>query len=67
MKKISNRMESRKLEVLNTQIFCCISGSVSEFRKKFENPILKGRDSEASDVQKHKGEEKLAEVRTLQF
>ncbi len=33
-----------------------------DFKRKFENPILKGRDSDATDAQKKKGEEKLAEV-----
>lgn len=39
-----------------------ISGAVSEFKRKYENPILKGRDAEATDDQKKKGEEKLSEV-----
>ena len=43
------------------QVFNCI-GSISEFRRKFENPILRGRDADASDDTKKKGEEKLAEV-----
>ena len=37
-------------------------GSVSEFRRKFENPILKSRDSFASDKMKEKGEEMLKEL-----
>ena len=37
-------------------------GAVSEFKRKYENPILKGRDSEATEEQKKKGEEKLSEV-----
>ena len=44
-----------------TQLFNCV-GSISEFRRKFENPILRGRDADASDDTKKKGEEKLAEV-----
>ena len=43
------------------QVFNCI-GSISEFRRKFENPILRCRDADASDDTKKKGEEKLAEV-----
>ena len=37
-------------------------GAVSEFKRRYENPILRGRDSEATDDQKKKGEEKLSEV-----
>ena len=37
-------------------------GTVSEFKKKFENPILRGRDADASDADHKKGAEKLAEV-----
>ena len=39
-----------------------LAGAVSEFKRKYENPILRGRDSEATDEQKKKGEEKLSEV-----
>ena len=42
-----------------------VTGTVSEFRKKFENPILRGRDADASDAQHKKGAEKLAEVRSF--
>lgn len=41
-------------------------GSVSEFKKKFENPILRGRDADASDADHKKGTEKLVEVNNLQ-
>ena len=37
-------------------------GSVSEFKKKFENPILRGRDADASDADHKRGTEKLVEV-----
>jgi DNA repair and recombination RAD54-like protein len=37
-------------------------GTSSEFRKKFELPILKGRDSDASDADRQKGEERLNEL-----
>lgn len=40
-------------------------GAVSDFKRKFENPILKGRDAEATDDQKRKGEEKLSELLSL--
>ena len=37
-------------------------GSIAEFRRKFENPILKSRDSFASDKEKDKGNEMLKEL-----
>lgn len=40
-----------------------IAGTVSEFKKKFENPILRGRDADASDADHKRGAEKLAEVK----
>ena len=45
-------------------LFC--PGSVSEFKKKFENPILRGRDADASDADHKRGTEKLVEVNNLQ-
>ena len=41
-----------------------MTGTVSEFKRKFENPILRGRDADASDADHKKGAEKLAEVKT---
>ena len=41
---------------------CIHVGTVSEFKRKFENPILRGRDADASDADHKKGAEKLAEV-----
>ena len=43
-------------------ILSTITGTVSEFKKKFENPILRGRDADASDADHKRGAEKLAEV-----
>ncbi|CAK8680728.1 unnamed protein product [Clavelina lepadiformis] len=40
-------------------------GNAAEFKKKFELPILRGRDSGASDKQKAAGEEKLRELLSL--
>lgn len=39
-----------------------ILGTAQEFRKKFENPILRSRDSEASDKDHQIGKEKLEEL-----
>ena len=46
----------------NKFIFQLLLGTVSEFKKKFENPILRGRDADASDADHKKGAEKLSEV-----
>eukprot|EP00794_Sanderia_malayensis_P007792 gene7792-8638_t len=40
-------------------------GSIADFKRKYENPILKGRDSDAADAQKKKGEDKLAELLSI--
>ncbi|VDM35104.1 unnamed protein product [Hydatigera taeniaeformis] len=37
-------------------------GSAAEFRKKYEAPILRGRDADASDGEKKVGEERLGEL-----
>ena len=37
-------------------------GTAQEFRKKFENPILKGRDADATADEVKKGQEKLKEM-----
>ena len=37
-------------------------GSVADFRRKFENPILRSRDSFASEKDKEKGEGMLKEL-----
>ncbi|XP_023329719.1 DNA repair and recombination protein RAD54-like [Eurytemora carolleeae] len=39
-----------------------ILGSSQEFRKRFENPILRGRDADATDEDHKKGVEKLQEM-----
>jgi len=39
-----------------------ILGTSQEFRKRFENPILRGRDADASDEDHKKGVEKLKEM-----
>ncbi|KAJ3386210.1 DNA-dependent ATPase protein rad54 [Entophlyctis sp. JEL0112] len=39
-----------------------ILGTEQEFRKNFENPIQKGRDAEASEMDRQKGDEKLKEL-----
>lgn len=40
-------------------------GTHSEFKKKFENPIIRGRDGGASDDERAKGMEKERELRAL--
>lgn len=40
-------------------------GTRNEFRKKFEIPILRGRDAAGSDTDRKKGDECLAELLTL--
>lgn len=55
------KLNKNNIFIYLIQVFNCI-GSISEFRRKFENPILRGRDADASDDTKKKGEEKLAEV-----
>ena len=42
-----------------------ILGSSHEFRRRFENPILRGRDADASDEDHKKGVEKLEEMATI--
>lgn len=37
-------------------------GSKNDFRKKYELPILRGRDSLGSDLERQKGDERLAEL-----
>ena len=39
-----------------------VLGTVNEFRKLFENPIARGRDSEASDKEKEISESKMKEL-----
>ncbi|XP_068095683.1 DNA repair and recombination protein RAD54-like isoform X2 [Hyperolius riggenbachi] len=39
-----------------------ILGTAQEFKKRFEVPILKGRDADASPADREKGEEKLKEL-----
>ncbi len=42
-----------------------ILGTAGEFRKRFENPILRGRDADASDTDHQKGVEKLQELASV--
>ena len=37
-------------------------GTSAEFRREFENPILKSRDSDCTDKEKQRGEEKLQKL-----
>ena len=36
-----------------------ILGTATEFRRRFENPILRGRDADASDADAAKGKESI--------
>ncbi|KAF2739506.1 hypothetical protein EJ04DRAFT_484401 [Polyplosphaeria fusca] len=40
-------------------------GTRNEFRKQFENPILRGRDADGTDADRQKGDERLAELLNL--
>lgn len=42
-----------------------IEGTAQEFKKRFETPILRGRDADATDEDHKKGQEKLQEVNTF--
>jgi DNA repair and recombination RAD54-like protein len=42
-----------------------ILGTAAEFRKRFEIPIIKGRDSAASDAEQKIGNEKLNELASV--
>lgn len=42
-----------------------ILGTAAEFRKRFEIPIIKGRDSAASDSEQKVGNEKLNELASI--
>lgn len=42
-----------------------ILGTAAEFRKKFEIPIIKGRDSCASEADQKVGNEKLLELASI--
>lgn len=39
-----------------------MSGTAQEFKKRFELPILKGRDADANQRHRQAGEEKLSEL-----
>ena len=41
---------------------CVDKGTAAEFRRRFELPILKGRDAAATDAEHQRGKEKLQEV-----
>lgn len=43
-------------------LFVCVTGTAQEFKRRFEVPILKGRDADASDKDRQAGEEKLREL-----
>ena len=49
----------------NTRMFPASAGTAQEFKRRFETPILRGRDADATDTDHQKGEEKLQEVLLL--
>lgn len=42
-----------------------ILGTAQEFKKKFETPILRGRDASSTDAEHQKGQEKLQELAAI--
>ena len=40
-----------------------VTGTAQEFKRKFENPILRGRDADATENEHKRGQEKLQEVK----
>lgn len=40
-------------------------GTQADFRKQFENPILRGRDADGTEADRQKGDERLKELLTL--
>lgn len=40
----------------------CVLGTAQEFKRRFENPILRGRDAAATDKDQQIGKEKLEEL-----
>ena len=42
-----------------------ILGTASEFKRKFETPILRGRDADATDDEHKKGNERLQELLSI--
>lgn len=48
--------------VLVTFSLLFYTGTAQEFKRHFEMPILKGRDADASEAERHKGEERLKEL-----
>lgn len=55
------------LEYFSLVQFVCpgLLGNSNEFRKRFENPILKGRDADATDDDHKRGQERLEELIAL--
>ena len=45
------------------KLSCFFTGTAQEFKKKFETPILRGRDASSTDTEHKKGQERLQEVK----
>ncbi|OTF71738.1 DNA repair and recombination protein RAD54-like protein [Euroglyphus maynei] len=52
------------LEYFSLVQFVCpgLLGTSADFRRHYENPILKGRDADATDDDRHRGQERLNEL-----
>lgn len=48
--------------LIHLNLMTLTPGTAQEFKKKFEIPILRSRDADASDAEHLKGKEKLQEV-----
>jgi len=53
------------LSLLYKKFYEFFLGTASEFKKKYELPILNSRDADASDAVHQKGKERLAELLAL--
>ena len=57
--QISNQNDLLEYFSLVSFVNAGILGTAAEFRRRFENPILRGRDADASDADAAKGKERI--------
>lgn len=50
---------------LGVKPFLSLTGTTTEFKRRFETPILRGRDACASDKETQLGKERLAELASI--